>query len=407
MILGGGGSKSPSVPTYLPAPKGASAAPPAAEAPSWARPPFEGYIGRDQPDEPVKPRPTIIPLPPAGALPVVETEVKPKGSPAPGAAPSKISRPKRPGDRRELQDYSYTLSIPERLRVQQENPKASDVVTTEGDTATPLSWEEYDKLSGDQRAAVDFNTMLVQAREVDLAADEKWYSDSEKAQYAKDVAEMFGPLGGSDKLGIKTVELLKKIDFKAVGQDLDEFLSLERAVTSKELKNFSFSKKALKELSNFSITVQAKPQEEAVAEYMAARTNENMAAVDTAAIKAALDAYKNTITSGGAGVWDPAVALGPLQPSAAMMTMPAGYGRASSDGKALEFDRVLESAYDALRANPNETGLAAVIDHMNSKNWADDKRQELWDYINDRTLRETQYLNDSVAQEIRAALGWK
>jgi hypothetical protein len=390
MILGAGNPTGPSVPTYLQPPKGTSATP-ADETYSWAKSPLDGYIARDRPDQPVKPR-EISPLPPAGALPVVEAEIKPKGPRTPKAGKG----PKRPGDKRQLLDYEYELSAPELQRVRQENPAARGTIKVTDNTATPLSWEEYDKLSGDQRAAVDFNTLLVQAREIDLKTDPKWYSDADKAQYAKDVEAIFGPMGGSDTLGVKTVELLKKIDFKAVGQDLDEFLSLERAVSAKELKNFEFSKADLKELENvkvgppgapgtsapaqsreeqlgltpaaggprLDVTPDGKPyvdpakeakEAEAVAAqeqqtiYKALRTPENMAAVDTAAITAALKAYKGVITTGGGGVWDPAAALGPLQPSGAMMTMPVGYGRLgeSANGKTtkLQVDTAIEELY--------------------------------------------------------------
>jgi hypothetical protein len=325
-------------------------------------------------------------------------------------APAKAQKPakEKPEKRGDLQDYSYDLSLPETARVRQENPAAATTVTRNDDRAVPLSWDEYNALSQQQRAAVDFNTLLVQAREVDLKTDPKWYSPADKAQYAKDVKEMFGSLGGSETIGYQTVELLKKIDFTAVGQDLDEFLSLERAVSADELKNFTFSKDAVKQMDSFSVGSLMNPAK-TVNDYTAARTPENVAAVNTDVIKKALAAYKGVLTAGGKNAWNIESALGMDIPHT--MVIPAGYGRAgmSTKGKAtkLQVDQGIEELYETLRKYPNEQGMAALFQDFKQWDWSPEEQQQFWDYTNDRSLREIQYLDNASAREIRAALGWK
>jgi hypothetical protein len=327
------------------------------------------------------------------------------------ATPEKEKQKKRKpeGKGRDLENYSYNLSMPELARVRQENPSASKTVARDDDRAVPLSWEEYNDLSKQQRAAVDFNTLLVQAREVDLKTDPKFFSPAEKAQYDKDVKAMFGELGGSETIGYHTVELLKKIDFTAVGQDLDEFLSLERAISTDELKNFKFSKDEVQQMGSFSIGALMDPAK-AVADYTAARTPANIAAINTDAIKKTLSAYKGVLTKGGANAWNIESALGISMPMP--MMAPAGYGRDPVKRKGettskFQVDAAIEELYGTLSAYPTEQGLAAIFQDFKQWDWTPEEQQQFWDYTNDRSLREIQYLDNATARQIRDALGWK
>lgn len=318
---------------------------------------------------------------------------------APKDKPKQKKPVKHAGD---LQDYTYERSLPELARVKQEQPKAGGSVSTDM-SKTQLTWEEYDKLTPDQRAAVDFNSLLVQAREIDLktaASGTDWYTDAQKKQYALDVASIFGEAGGSETMGYRTVELLKKINFTAVGQDLDEYLSLERAVTAEELKNFKFSGDEAKQLSSFNVSSLAKPG--IAGDYQAARAPENLAAIDTAAIQAALETYKKRVVEIGANARDIVTGLGIQLP--APMMMPPGYERAGEYESKL--DESFKQIYNFLRQYPTEEGLASLFQDFKSQNWEPEAQQQLWAYLNDRTMRERQYFNDEGAEQIRTILGW-
>ena len=102
-----------------------------------------------------------------------------------------------------------------------------------------LTWDEYNKLSDDQRAAVDFNTLLVQAREKDLANQEKYKPTPEQEQaYQEEVERMFGVGRGSETYAPETLGVLKQIDYASDGEDLDDFLGLKTAIGIKDLKDF-------------------------------------------------------------------------------------------------------------------------------------------------------------------------
>lgn len=102
-----------------------------------------------------------------------------------------------------------------------------------------LTWDEYNRLSDEQRAAVDFNTLLVQAREKDLNAEYKEPTAEQREAYDKEVVRMFGEGRGSETFAPETLGVLKQIDFEGGGEDLDDFLGLKTTVSLNDLKDFS------------------------------------------------------------------------------------------------------------------------------------------------------------------------
>lgn len=108
--------------------------------------------------------------------------------------------------------------------------------------AKEMSWDDYLGLSDRARAAVDFNTMIIQAREKDLSTD---YDTTDPAQeerrktYDKAVERMFGEDGGSITFAPETVALLNDIGFERTDakrfDDLDDFLGLKSALTVRDL----------------------------------------------------------------------------------------------------------------------------------------------------------------------------
>jgi len=102
-----------------------------------------------------------------------------------------------------------------------------------------LSWDEYDKLSNLQKAAVDYNTMLVKAVKRDNKMQDVYDPTTEQqAQYDATVQRMFGDEGSDmGKYAPETVSLLNQIkytDDKA--GNLDDFLNLNAAIKDKDLQ---------------------------------------------------------------------------------------------------------------------------------------------------------------------------
>lgn len=158
-----------------------------------------------------------------------------------------------------------------------------------------LTWEAYDALSGDQRAAVDYNTLLVKAREKDLGRS-SYLSDEDRASYDSQVTKLFGADRGSDTLAPATVDLLSRLNMDLVGQDLDEYLSLERAVDTTELMNFKFSEQDVKTLDT--LVNGESPS------YQQVRAPENLAAVDAAAVQKAQQVIKTAVQNPAALTYD-------------------------------------------------------------------------------------------------------
>ena len=106
--------------------------------------------------------------------------------------------------------------------------------------AIPLTREGFESLSPDQQAAVRYNTLLVNNRQADLMSEGPG-EDFDRAQYDRRIKSMFGEQGGSDVVAPRTVDLLYESGLRARGQDLDDFLSLDRAISAAELENWQMS----------------------------------------------------------------------------------------------------------------------------------------------------------------------
>lgn len=105
-----------------------------------------------------------------------------------------------------------------------------------------LSWDDYLDLDRRERAAVDFNTLLVQARQKDLKHQDDYEQSPMQDQiYDKAVTRMFGDDGGSATFAPETVALLNDIGFKQTDakrfDDLDDFLGLSSALTAKDFEH--------------------------------------------------------------------------------------------------------------------------------------------------------------------------
>lgn len=106
-----------------------------------------------------------------------------------------------------------------------------------------LGAKGYKKLDGDQKAAVDFNTLLSEARQNDRAlnrADKAGKVQMKPdSDYASSVAAVFGDDENTVKYAPATVALLSSIGFKAGDIDLNDFLKLKVGVNAGELDSFS------------------------------------------------------------------------------------------------------------------------------------------------------------------------
>lgn len=102
-----------------------------------------------------------------------------------------------------------------------------------------LSWEAYDALSKGERAIVDFNSDFLDARDKDLKNQEaykKSVTPVQRERYTETTADLFGMQGGSEVYAPNVVSLLDSVNANATGQDLDEWLNLDRVLTADDLQ---------------------------------------------------------------------------------------------------------------------------------------------------------------------------
>lgn len=127
---------------------------------------------------------------------------------------------------------------PEAIKVDTADQEA-EAKTYRARKSKEMSWDDYLGLSDRARAAVDFNTMLVQARQKDLRSDYE-PNDAQREVYDKAVERMFGEEGVSETFAPETLALLNDVGFKETDakrfDDLDDFLGLSAALTAKDIE---------------------------------------------------------------------------------------------------------------------------------------------------------------------------
>jgi hypothetical protein len=108
--------------------------------------------------------------------------------------------------------------------------------------AVPMTLDAYNKLSDDQRAAVDFNTALIAAREKDLESGWKIRTAPEGSTQAEARKAAFGNDASTGGYPEHTMALLERIGYKAPGSSLEDFMSLDLAISAEELKDLKLPK---------------------------------------------------------------------------------------------------------------------------------------------------------------------
>jgi hypothetical protein len=222
--------------------------------------------------------------------------------------------------------------------------------------AAPLTWEAYEALSDDQRAAVDFNTLLIEAREKDLSKPVT-LDAAGRTEYDQKVEKLFGVGRGSDVVAQSTVDLLSQLDMNLVGQDLDEFLSLDRAIDTTELKDFKFSDRDLKTLDDL-------VNKDATESYAQVRSATNLGALDTAAVQKAQALLKSAAADPNRMTSE--FGLGLLNPTATPSLGLGGEGTLWSNPADAQKNQWFQLAMQAL-SNPEtaaQVGIPADVDTM-------------------------------------------
>lgn len=112
-------------------------------------------------------------------------------------------------------------------------------VTYDARRTKKMDWDDYLDLNRREKAAVDFNTLLVRAREKDLRNQDEYDPlDTQRTAYNNVVDRLFGEDGGSTTFAPETVALLNDVGFKPSDSkrfdDLDDFLGLDAALTPKD-----------------------------------------------------------------------------------------------------------------------------------------------------------------------------
>jgi len=304
----------------------------------------------------------------------------------------------------DLKSYSYKVSKPELELLQ--NAVKGKLGVTEGKNlaeqdrtvktgtvrAVPLTMEAYKALTPDQKKAVDFNTAFLQAREKDLSLTDE---TGKTGDYDKSVENLFGKGGEGDKYAPNTVKLLEDIGYKAKGQDLDEYLSLDRVVSMDELASFKapegeFKQAALKPRSVVGVT-----------DFLDTRSTANQLLADAALVQQAGAFIDEALKNPAA--WDlrSATALKTFGELPKGMDAPFGYAPFDSEGIStyrqnaeggydtegdMYKDAFFKNSYDQL-SNP-EQDISGLWTGVKEHGLEENDIQDMFNYFDIRSKRD-------------------
>ena len=260
-----------------------------------------------------------------------------------------------------------------------------------------LTWDAYNELGTQQQAAVDFNTLLVEAREKDLGKSYAM-SDADRLAYDDEVTRLFGEGRGSDTIAKETVGLLAQLDMNLVGQDLDEYLSLERAIDTEELATFKFSDKDVKTLGQ-------KLKTGGETTYADVRTPENLATVDTVAIQKSQQLIKTALANPDALTFDLTTLMGGPTADMQLGQPPLGFGNETtiwSNPADAEMNGWFKTAKDVLAGTITPEGVTdenrmewLMADMPSMPGYTKESPTQFLDYL----ARQTQMLNQYGSDE--------
>lgn len=284
----------------------------------------------------------------------------------------------------------------------------------------------YNALSDREKAAVDFNTLLVDAVKKDLA-NQKAYdpTSNQKDSYDAYVEEMFGKDRGSTLYAPETVGLLMKLGrndkngewngLRDSDADLDDFLGLNAAITADDLTNIDLNVPEAtgvvagltrsQELENG--TLPSGQYRVELSRMLADRTATMQESL--AKGNAMLDTiYSTSLVSRN----DILKEIGGLSNTPKTML---GYGETKrrEDGGADNIDTYFRDAYDLIADKATKDERDAVLARISSP-LKPDEWQQFWEYADQRSanalrfgtpLTDTKEVNPRSPQEFRAYLG--
>ena len=272
--------------------------------------------------------------------------------------------------------------------------KALPIMHMEEHESAALTWEAYESLGDQQKAAVDWNTLLIDAREKDFSDSVAIATPEEREKYDSEVERLFGRDGGSNRYAPNTMKLLSELDVVQVGQDLDQYLSLERAIDDTQIADFKFTARDIATLDALA------SGDKKAQSYANARDGGNMGAISSANVQAAADKIKAALANPDAitSSFD-ALMFGNSEAGVA----PLGFGDSGTD-KAFQTALAVLGAEDVTQFGiPSDADpMSFILDDL-VKQGADDTTKSLFlDYVGQQAQLFGQYGSDE--QKIQAAL---
>lgn len=276
--------------------------------------------------------------------------------------------------------HRYTLSKWQQEQAQHaygvEAPEEQTQLIGDSFRTASANLSDYESLTPQQQNAMRFNEQLIAATERDRRASVA--PEDQDPEYQARVAEMFGTEGGSNVYAPNTMALLDKMGMgKLRGQDLDEYLSLDRAYDVDEIKN----------LKPWDTALELGPYQG----YGVSAGAETQLKLDQRQIDLAGSLIEKALADTGIRGWNEQARIDAYvghRPSADQIPygwLNQGEGRATEEENTKEM--VFQNMYDYLstKSTPNLDALWAMGQEYK---YTDEDYNEIFDYFNLRSLED-------------------
>ena len=315
------------------------------------------------------------------------------------------------GSFEDLEQHDYRLSLSEWDRIEQtyssEEARAAGYIPPaasqkEVDKNTPLmhmqdeetaslNWKTYEEMTDDQKAAIDFNTVLLESTQEDLEKKVKLAGDK-RTKYDETVKKLFGEGGGSDVVAVNTVNLLSELDMDVVGQDLDEYLSGERAFDDKEIGDFKFSSRDVQTLESLATGGEQTPEQTSQI-YAQVRNPENMAAVDSAGVEQVQKMIETKLQDPTADTYDfESLMFGKAKDTQAPPSAFSDVSKSWDKEKVAEFDDWAQWAWGEISAEKPQFTMEQMLGDLDATTRGSTEARQTWlNFIQSRVDMAGQY----------------
>lgn len=288
-----------------------------------------------------------------------------------GANPAAVLGAREISREQDLEQARATLDSA--LRAQRAKAIGANTVAPQGagnirKRTDEMTDAEYNALDPKQKAAIDFNTMLVDAVRRDRKLQDEYDpTKADQRYYDAAVSNMFGDTQPDAlQYAPETLAVLKQIGYNDPQADINDFLSLKATIKTSDLKDLATG--AVVPTENARVA-DSMPTPEADRTELMARLASSTQRMEAELAKGTdlLTKFPSVIDAAYVDRANMLEPIGAVQRSQLPSMGMIGYGAAFDDNGERTIDGYFQTAFEALAAKKNQGDKDAILSSVNAK----------------------------------------